>query len=203
MRDYGKSQGAWRGGYNGRMLKRLTKLNLKYHASRITFHVWPRLPLTPRLRNALVWLLSPKFSVGVTGLVQDERGYVLLLRHTYRPGREWGLPGGGLHPGESLEECLRREIREEVGIEVEISHLITVAAYSDRRLVDMIYACRPTPGQTLATFHPNPEIAEARYFPLDGLPDEMSGSQRRLIQAAIKQASEGATEILGAGRATR
>ena len=146
--------------------------------------------MTRRMRTAILWWLGPKFTVGVVGLVLDEEGRVLLLRHTYRPGREWGLPGGGLHLHESLEDCLRREIREETGMRVRVDRLLSAAAHFDRRLVDMIYACRPSPGESLEGFTPNPEVAEARFFPPDELPENMSRSQRRLVAVALRQAND-------------
>jgi ADP-ribose pyrophosphatase YjhB (NUDIX family) len=128
--------------------------------------------------------------VGVAGLVRDDEGRVLLLRHTYRPGRSWGLPGGGMHPGESLEECLQREMREETGLQIEISSLLSAAAHRDRKLVDMIFLCRLREGETLASFRPSAEVAEARFFSLDNLPEEMSQGQRRLIFVAYGQAGQ-------------
>jgi ADP-ribose pyrophosphatase YjhB (NUDIX family) len=45
------------------------------------------------------------------------QGRILLIRHE-KPGKEyWLLPGGGVNSGESLVDALRRELREEVGIE--------------------------------------------------------------------------------------
>ena len=155
--------------------------------NQLTPWLWKRLPLPRRARTALIWLLSPKFTVGVVGLVRDERGHVLLLRHAYRPNKPWGPPGGGLKIGESLEECLQREVREETGMEVEVDALLTAAAHFDRRLVDMIFACHPRRGQNLSNFRPNAEIAEARYFPPDRLAENMSRSQRNLIKVALRQ----------------
>jgi ADP-ribose pyrophosphatase YjhB (NUDIX family) len=145
--------------------------------------------MTHRIRTALLWLLNPKFLVGVTGLVLDEEGRVLLLRHTYRRSKPWGLPGGGLRPRESLEDCLRREIREETGLEVEIDALLSVAAHFDRRLVDMIFLCKLLPGYSLAGFRANSEVTEARYFPPDELPEGMTRGQRKLIGVALRQAA--------------
>jgi 8-oxo-dGTP diphosphatase len=146
------------------------------------------LPLKGWMRTKIIWLLSPKYVVGVSGLVRDDQGRVLLLRHTYRGRWPWGLPGGGLKPGESLEECLEREVLEEAGLQVEAEHLLSAAAHYDRLLVDMIFSCRLLPGQNLDNFAPNPEIAEARFFPLDTLPEEISWGQRRLIRIALSQA---------------
>ncbi len=152
--------------------------------------LWGRIPFKRSVRYALIWLLNPKFVVGVQALVRDEQGRVLLLRHTYRRTQPWGLPGGGLKPGESLEDCLRREVKEEAGLDVEIQGLLSASAHFDIRLVDMIFACRPAQGQDLSTFAPNAEIAEARFFPPDQLPVGLPGRQRRLIQVALRQAQQ-------------
>jgi ADP-ribose pyrophosphatase YjhB (NUDIX family) len=142
------------------------------------------------VRSAIVWLLSPKYVVGVSALVLDERDRVLLLRHTYRGKWPWGLPGGGLKPGESLEECVEREVMEETGLKVEAEHMLSAAAHYDRRLVDMIFSCRVLPGYDLTTFKPNAEVSEARFFSRNDLPHGMSWGQRRLVAIALMQAEE-------------
>jgi 8-oxo-dGTP pyrophosphatase MutT (NUDIX family) len=60
---------------------------------------------------------------GVAAVIFDE-GRVLLQRRD-DTGR-WGLPGGGVEPGESVRQALIREVREETGLEVEPLRLIGV-----------------------------------------------------------------------------
>ncbi len=157
--------------------------------NRLLTTLWGQLPIPGRARSAIVWILSPKFTVGVAGLVRDKDGRVLLLRHTYRRSRPWGLPGGGLRVGESLEDCLHREFREETGLEIEVDGLLSAAAHYDRKLVDMIFSCHLREGETLDNFKANAEVVEARFYRLDELPDAMSMGQRRLIFVASRQAA--------------
>jgi ADP-ribose pyrophosphatase YjhB (NUDIX family) len=65
-----------------------------------------------------MWCLNAKFVVGVTGVVRDDEGRVLLLRHRmWPPGRQWGLPSGFAHKGEDFRRTLVREIKEETNLD--------------------------------------------------------------------------------------
>jgi 8-oxo-dGTP pyrophosphatase MutT (NUDIX family) len=59
---------------------------------------------------------------GVKCAVRDEAGRLVFVRHTYGDRRSWELPGGGLHRREDPEAAVRREMREELGLELEGLH---------------------------------------------------------------------------------
>ncbi len=62
--------------------------------------------------------------VGVGGVVvRDGRALIIKRAHEPRKG-EWSLPGGHLELGESLQDAVRREIREETNLEIEVGPII-------------------------------------------------------------------------------
>jgi 8-oxo-dGTP diphosphatase len=66
--------------------------------------------------------------VGVGALVHDEEGRVLLIRRRFEPNKgKWSLPGGLLETGETLVFAGRREVREELGVEIEVEELFQVS----------------------------------------------------------------------------
>jgi 8-oxo-dGTP pyrophosphatase MutT (NUDIX family) len=74
------------------------------------------LPLAHRVRHLWRrWRRTP--IAGVSVIITNLGGDVLLLKHSYGPD-VWGLPGGGLGRGEDPAAAARREVREELGLEL-------------------------------------------------------------------------------------
>ena len=108
-------------------------------------------------------------------LIQD--GKVLLVRQTYMPG--WFMPGGGVKRGETLEDAVRREAQEEVGAKMGDLSLLGAYSHFGEHKSDHNALFRCT--DFSLNGKQDHEIAEARFFPLGALPDElMEGHRRRL-----------------------
>jgi ADP-ribose pyrophosphatase YjhB (NUDIX family) len=159
------------------------------------YRLWGWLPIPFALRWPILWLGTHKFLVGVAAVVLNERGEVLLFRHTYRGKLPWGLPGGWLKRREDPARAVEREIREEAGLEVRV--LGPVWASTEKHAqVDVVYCARLLGG----VFRPSPEVSEAAFFPLDRLP-AMAGGARdipamvRLTQALTADPEEKWTRI--------
>ena len=65
------------------------------------------------------------------GVIRNEKGQVLLCCRTGRHEGRWEFPGGKREPHESLEQCLRRELREELEIDVEVGQRLYSLDISD------------------------------------------------------------------------
>jgi len=71
-----------------------------------------------------VMLLIPRQHVGAVGAIFNDDGQVLLLEHVFRPRFPWGLPGGWINRGEDPARAVAREIKEELGLTVEVKQLL-------------------------------------------------------------------------------
>ncbi|MEP2830369.1 NUDIX domain-containing protein [Parvibaculum sp.] len=132
----------------------------------------------PLLR--LYWRVSRPLTAGVRGMVFDERGHVLLVRHTYIPG--WYLPGGGVERGETMLTSLRRELEEEAGV------MLT----GEARLHGLYANFREFKSDHVALYvvahgdyehepRRSLEIAESGFYAPDALPEGITPSTARRI----------------------
>lgn len=128
-------------------------------------------------------LPSPVPAVGVVCLRGDE---VLLIRRGTPPRQgEWSLPGGRIEPGERAMDAALRELREETGVEAEITGLIDVVdglfPEAGRHYVLIDYAANWISGQPVA----GDDAMEARFVALDQVEALIDWSEtRRIIRMA-------------------
>ena len=115
--------------------------------------------------------------LGVRAMLLKE-GRVLLIRQTYIPG--WFMPGGSVQRGETMEQAARREAREECGAELGELRLMGVYANFKEWKSDHNVVFVSEDFQLTGT--PDREVAEVRFFPLDGLPDGLWPGHRRRIE---------------------
>jgi ADP-ribose pyrophosphatase YjhB (NUDIX family) len=134
------------------------------------------------LQWRVLWLTQPKFMVSVCGVVRDDEGRVLLLRHRFWPEGSWGLPGGYAHGAERLEDALARELREETGWRIADQRLLRVNS-GFRMRVEVVYTARLAGGDLRLD---DREVLAAELFPPDALPAGLLRDHRALIRAAVE-----------------
>jgi 8-oxo-dGTP diphosphatase len=91
---------------------------------------------------------SPRHSVSVAGIITDDHGRALLIQR--RDNHRWEPPGGVLELGETVHDGLRREVREETGLDVEPVALTGVYKNMPRGIIALVFRCKITGGR-LAT----------------------------------------------------
>jgi 8-oxo-dGTP diphosphatase len=146
--------------------------------------IWRRTPR--KLRTWAVRFTKPRFTVTVGAMVNDDAGRVLLLHHRFRPGSGWGMPGGFIEQGEQPEAALRRELREEVGLEIQDLKLFTTRAFKRPKQIEIVFRCRALGETERLSF----EIKRAAWFYPHELPKELPPDQTRLIKLALADGAE-------------
>lgn len=107
----------------------------------------------------------------VSIVVPDGHGRILLIRRT--DNNRWSIPGGGVEPGESVSQAAAREVKEETGIDCEVTGLVGiysdpghVAAYDDGEVRQEFSICFTAQliGGTVTT---SKESSEVRFASLE------------------------------------
>lgn len=138
----------------------------------------------PLLRHVFhtYFLLVRGMTLGVRAVVLDAENRVFLVRHSYVSG--WYLPGGGVDYGETMEQAMRRELKEEGDIDLTgaaVLHGIFLNSHVSRRDHVAVYVVRQFRQDRLPA--PNREIAECGFFAISALPEGTTpGTRLRLAE---------------------
>lgn len=126
------------------------------------------------------FMLRRGMTLGVRAAVLDGAGRVFLVRHAYIEG--WHLPGGGVERGQSARAALEAELREEANIELTMEPAL-FALYHNARAAPRdhvaLYIVRAF--EQRGERMPDHEILEARFFPLNALPEGVTESTRKRL----------------------
>lgn len=128
--------------------------------------------------------LTRGLTLGTRTVVLNGEGEVLLVRHGYAAG--WHLPGGGVERGETIFESARRELVEEAGIVIEEELKLHGLFLNDANFKGDHVAVLVVRKFQQKPFKPNLEIAEARFFAVEALPEGTTGGTRRRIGEVVR-----------------
>jgi NAD+ diphosphatase len=97
------------------------------------------------------------------------------------------LPGGFLEAGEQPLDALRRELREEIGMEIQDVEVFAARSFRKPRQVEVLFRCR-------ANGSPQPqdmEIERAEWFSVNALPEGLPTDQKLFIERAVADGGKG------------
>ncbi|MCA2939636.1 MAG: 8-oxo-dGTP diphosphatase MutT [Microcystis aeruginosa Ma_QC_Ch_20071001_S25] len=127
-------------------------------------------------------LASKQIGVAV---IRDDRDLILIDRRLAKGllGGFWEFPGGKIEGNETVQECIKREVLEEIGIEIAVdSHLITIDhTYSHFRVNLQVYNCRYLSGEARAI-----ECEEIRWVTIQELDNYTFPAANQEIIRALK-----------------
>ena len=112
-------------------------------------------------------------------IIRSPRGLVLLVKRRFPPPG-WALPGGFVDAGETVEQAVAREVREETALS--LTNLRQFHTYSDpsrdkrHHVVSVVFSAT-----SAGTPQAGDDAAEAVFFPFDDLPDEIAFDHREIL----------------------
>ncbi|MDO8552607.1 MAG: NUDIX domain-containing protein [bacterium] len=128
--------------------------------------------------------MKSEFTIGVFGIIVDSKGRVLLCHR--RDYDLWNLPGGGLDTGESVLDGVKREVKEETGLNVEVMKLVGVYTKESKNEMVFSFVCAVTGGQITL----NDEADKIEYFEINKLPANTVPKQVERINDAVNNTKE-------------
>lgn len=132
---------------------------------------------------------APLLQCAGSVIVENEKGEVLLGRRT--DNHMWGYSGGSVELGETVEECAKRELFEEMGLEAEELELFMVNSGPEAHYiypngdevynVEIVYLCRKYHGEVKRQ---EEEVEEIRFFSTEEMPsmEEISPPIRPVLK---------------------
>ena len=143
--------------------------------------VWRRLPTG--LRRLTIRLTNTKFTVTSAAVIFNKEGKVLLLKHRFRPGSGWGLPGGFLKSDEQPLDGLQRELREEIALELDQVEILWARSFKRPRQIEIILRATTRNEPSLQSI----EVESALWFTCESLPPGLPKDQKSLVERAVEK----------------
>ena len=132
--------------------------------------------------------------IGVGAVIEDENGRILLVKHVPERGGfwqgKWICPGGRLETGETIEEGIKREVREETRLEIDLvtplppfDRVVSTNGNVSLHVIYIDYLARVVGGE----LKPGSDVGEALWVEKQHIPqiwEELHEDTRRLLQIA-------------------
>lgn len=145
--------------------------------------------------------MSKEIRIRVAVVIPRENE-ILLVRHVKQGRQYWLIPGGGLNFGETIEECARREIKEETNMEIKLLKLLfvseSVSLEYERHLVNLFFLGKVLSPEAPLKVTDDVRVKEARYLPVDRLKEiELHPPVASFLSRAFAENFQGPALFLG------
>jgi 8-oxo-dGTP diphosphatase len=142
--------------------------------------IWRRFPAG--VRRWSMRLSNARFTATAGAVILNKQRKVLLLKHFFRAGSGWGIPGGFIHHGEQPIDALRRELQEEIGLEIDHVEFFWARSFKRPRQIELLFRGVTSGEPKIQSM----EVEHASWFALDGLPPGLPADQKLLIERAVE-----------------
>ena len=144
---------------------------------RFISRIWLALPWW--IRRLFIRVSHGSFTASAAAVVVNSEDKVLALRHLLRPW-PWGLPGGFIDGGEQPPDALRRELLEEVGVDLEDVRLVQLRTVG--RHIETLFVAKSDQAPRISSS----EIEEAGWYTLDELRDKLPADQFEISRKVLR-----------------
>jgi mutator protein MutT len=148
---------------------------------RLLSNFWQKVPAP--IRRWVVRTTNTRFTVTAGAIIFNEAGDVLLLKHFFRAGSGWGLPGGFLKPGEQPLDALRRELKEEIGLDIHAVEIFWARSFKQPRQIEIVYLAKAAGHGEARSI----EVERVAWFSIDQLPEGLPRDQKLLVKRAVEK----------------
>jgi len=129
--------------------------------------------------------------VGVGAFILNDKNEVLMLLRSSQCKNEagkWMIPGGGVDFNEKLEDCIIREVKEEIGVDIDVVKLIAAVNHllpeEGQHWVAPTFQCKIKSGEPkIMEPHKHEEL---KWFSLDEMPENLSVATTRVMESYLK-----------------
>ncbi|OGF21578.1 hypothetical protein A2Y83_01305 [Candidatus Falkowbacteria bacterium RBG_13_39_14] len=137
------------------------------------------------------------FSIGLFAIITDGENRVLLCHRTDYD--LWNLPGGGMEHGETPWKGVVREMKEELGVDIEVERLVDVACKPHENDIIFTFLCDIAPNQAIKT---GDDVDRAEFFEFDRFPGNTSPRHKERVKGFLEQVCKGAALRKQMGKST-